>query len=100
MWYTICMNTTIRIPITKSLKKEAEKASRFYGFSSLVEALKALIEKLSKRELALSKKEDHIIHLSAKNEKRYAKMTEDFKKGKSIHYAESIDDFIEQLKSA
>jgi hypothetical protein len=37
--------------------------------------------------------------LSAKAEKRYLKMEQDFKAGKNIYHADSVDDFLRQLNA-
>ncbi|MBI4079489.1 MAG: hypothetical protein HY429_04315 [Candidatus Levybacteria bacterium] len=91
------MDTTIEIPLSKSLKKQAETASRWYGFSSLTEALEALIQKLSRHEISLEKGKE--VRLSKRAIKRYDAMTKDFEQGKNVYHAKDIDDFIKQLSS-
>lgn len=93
-------NVTIRIPVSKTLKSEAEAASRSYGFTSLKDALTTLLAKFAKREIALEKPEEKVIHLSKRAIKQYDKIARDMEAGKNVYYAKDIDDFIEQLKRA
>ena len=90
----------LRIPVSKTVKKEAEVASRLYGFSSLQEAVKKMIEKLSKREMAIGTGEKQVEYLSKRAEKRYLKDIEAIKADRNVYHADSIEDFIEQLKHA
>ncbi len=42
-------------------------------------------------------KEPEAVQLSPKAIKRYNKITEDFKKGKNVYTAKSVDDLMDQL---
>lgn len=88
--------TILRVPLSKTLKKSAQEAASEYGFSSLQDLLRVVLTKLSRRELVVSIKEP-LIHLSKKNEERYLKMMEDFKKGRNVYHAKSAEDLIKQL---
>lgn len=89
---------TLRIPVSKSLKKSAEAVAGSYGFS-LSEAIKVLIQKLAKREVALPQTHEEVVHLSKRAEKRYAKIIADIEAGRNVYKAESTEEFIRQLKS-
>lgn len=89
--------TTLQIPISKSLKADATAVAKDYGFSSLQEVTRILLTKLARRELGVNIEQFHAIKLSAKNEKRYAKMEEDFKKGRNIYKADTLEDFFKEL---
>ncbi|KKT72780.1 MAG: hypothetical protein UW69_C0081G0001 [Microgenomates group bacterium GW2011_GWA2_44_7] len=91
------MDTTIlQVPLSKTLKKSAQEAANEYGFSSLQDLLRVVLTKLSRRELVVSI-EEPLIHLSKKNEERYLKMTEDFKKNRRVYHANSAKGLIQQL---
>lgn len=92
--------TVLQIPLSKELKLGAEQAALDYGFSSLQEILRVFMKKLALGTVNLSFKEERVVHLSKKNEKRYLKMDEDFEKGKNTYYAKDFDDFIRQLDAS
>lgn len=89
-------STIIQIPVTKSLRNEALKAAQEDGFSSLQDLLRLVLVKISRRELSVGITEP-AVKLSAKNEKRYIKMTEDFHKGKNFKSFDSIDALMKDL---
>ncbi|MEK7497642.1 MAG: hypothetical protein AAB656_01855 [Patescibacteria group bacterium] len=89
--------TTLQIPISKDLKASATAVAKDFGFSSLQEVTRVLLTKLAKRELNVSVEQFPAVMLSAKAEKRYAKMDEDFKKGKNWSTAKDVDDLMRQL---
>ncbi|OGG19256.1 hypothetical protein A2721_00280 [Candidatus Gottesmanbacteria bacterium RIFCSPHIGHO2_01_FULL_47_48] len=89
--------TVIQIPIAKSLRDSALEAAHEAGFSSLQDLLRLLISKVSRREISISVTEWPAVKLSKKNERRYLKMTEDFKAGKNWYQAKDIDDLMRQL---
>lgn len=91
--------TTLQVPLTKQLKASATSVAEEYGFSSLQEVVRVLLTKLSKRELAVSIEQFPAVKLSAKNEKRYAKMDEDFKAGKNVYTANSLEEFFDKIAS-
>ncbi len=90
--------TTLQVPLSKQLKASATDIAKEYGFSSLQEVVRVLLTKLSKRELNVSVEQFPAVKLSAKNEKRYAKMDEDFKNGKNVYSANSVDEFLNELR--
>jgi len=90
--------TTLQIPISKNLKASATAVAKDFGFSSLQEVTRVLLTKLAKRELNVSVEQFPAVMLSAKAEKRYAKMDEDFKTGKNVYTAKSVDEFLEKLR--
>jgi len=89
--------TVLQIPLPKELKESAEKAAADYGFSSLQELLRVFMKKLATKKINLSFEEEDTVQLSKKNEKRYLKALDDFKKGKNVYTAKNVDDFFEQL---
>jgi antitoxin component of RelBE/YafQ-DinJ toxin-antitoxin module len=95
------MNTDrviLQIPLTRSLKKAAENAAQAEGFSSLQESIRLYLHKLVDGTLGFVIKEKaKPIQLSSRAEKRYAKMDKDFREGKNIYVAKSVDEFFKQL---
>lgn len=88
----------IQTPVTSELRREAEKAAREQGYSSLQDAIRMYLRKLAKREIKVQLQEQFPpVQLSPKAIKRYDKMTEDFKKGRNIFIAENVDDLMDQL---
>ncbi len=92
--------TVLQIPLSKELKISAEQAALEYGFSSLQEILRVIMKKLSQKTLDITFREERVVRLSKKNEKRYLKAMEDFKKDRNIYHAKDIDDFLKQLDQA
>ena len=92
--------TVLQIPLPKELKLSAEQAALDFGFSSLQEILRVFMKKLATRSVDISFKEEGVVKLSKKNEKRYLKSMEDFKKDHNIYHAKDIDDFLKQLDQA
>ena len=90
--------TTLQIPLSKKLKANATTVAGEYGFSSLQEIVRVLLTKLSKRELGVSVEQFPSVKLSAKNEKRYAKMDDDLKKGENWHTANSVEELMKELQ--
>lgn len=88
---------TIQIPVSKDLKISAEAAALEYGFSSLQEILRVIMKKLSLRSISLNFQEESIVRLSKKNERRYMRMSEDFKKGRNVYKASSVPELMKQL---
>lgn len=85
--------------MTRELKESAESVALDYGFSSLQETIRLILNKLAKRELTVSVREEKVVRLSAKNEKRYLKLVEDIKKGRNIVYTKNSTDFLKKLRS-
>lgn len=90
--------TTLQIPLSKQLKASATSVAQEHGFSSLQEVVRVFLTKYSKRELSVNVEQFPAVKLSAKNEKRYAKMEEDFKKGKNVYIAKDVDDLMRKLR--
>lgn len=90
--------TVLQIPIAPLLRQQAEAASLDLGFSSLQDAVRLLLHKLARRELAVAV-QDESIRLSKKARERYAKMDQDFHSGKNIYHAKDADDVWRQLHS-
>ncbi len=82
----------------KTLRDQAEKVASSQGFSSLQEAIRVFLRKLSRRELAfrISEPEER---LSPAAERRYAKIIEDIKKGRNVTKTKSLDELFTSLNS-
>lgn len=94
------MKTVLQVPLSISLRKEAEKQALAQGFSSLQEAVRVFLKKLAQGAMGVVFKEEEVVQLSAKNARRYDKMVEDIKSGKEkVYKAESVEDLMRQLNS-
>ncbi len=91
--------TTLQAPLSKSLKTNATIVAREIGFSSLQDFVRLVLTKLVHHELIVEVVPAEYIKLSPAAKKRYAKMTEDFKKGRNIYQAKDVDDLLRQLNS-
>lgn len=92
------MNKTIlQVPVSTTLRKDAERQALEQGFSSLQEAVRVFLKKLAQGTLGISFEEEEIVRLSPRAIRRYNKISEDFKKGENIHTAKSVDDLMKQL---
>ncbi len=93
--------TTLQIPISKELKSSATAVAKEFGFSSLQEIVRVILNKLARKELTLeiTPTPAEYIKLSPAAKKRYAKMTEDFKKSRNIFQAKDVDDLLKQLNA-
>jgi len=89
-------NTVLQIPMTMELREKSEKAAVEAGFSSLQEVVRIFLKKFSHKELTVSFDMPKI-KLSAKNEKRYMKMIEDYKNNKDIVRTSTTKDFFDKL---
>ncbi len=87
----------LQIPIDKRLKDEAEQEARAQGFSSLQEVLRVFLSKFASNKIEVTIQES--VRLSEKSEKRYLAETQDFKKGKNIHSAKTVDELMLQLNA-
>lgn len=93
------MNTQrviVQVPMQAELKKSAEVQARAEGFSSLQEAIRVFLHKLSNRELKLTMSEP-VERLSPKVEARYLRMLREIKKGKGITQTRTIDELMAHL---
>ncbi len=92
------MNRTIlQVPLDKQLKSNAEKAASSQGFSSLQEIVRVFLTQLSLNKVMVTLQET--VSLSAENDKRYTKMTNDFESGKNIHSANTVNDLVSKLNA-
>jgi len=92
------MNKTIlQVPISTDLRKDAEKQALEQGFSSLQEAVRVFLKKLGQGVIGITLRDEEDEQLSPRAIKRYKKISEDFKKGKNVHAAKSVDDLMRQL---
>lgn len=87
--------TVLQIPLSLTLRKEAERGALEQGFSSLQDAVRLFLSKLAKGALNVTFEET--MQLSPRAIKRYNKISQDFKKGKNIYTAKDIDDLMRQL---
>lgn len=92
-------NIVLQVPMSKSLRDKAEKASKDMGFSSLQEVTRILLKKLSEKKLTVNVYDTDEIQLSPKAIKKYDKMYDDMKAGKNVFEAKSVEDFLAQLKA-
>jgi len=77
------MNKTIlQVPVSATVRKDAEKQALEQGFSSLQEAVRVFLKKLAQGTLGISFEQEDVVQLSPKNARRYDKMVEDIKSGK------------------
>ena len=75
----------LQVPMSRDLKESAQNASSDLGFSSLQEAIRVLLTKLSKKELSLKVEEvEEITHLSPAAERKFKKAVADIKAGRNI----------------
>ncbi len=92
-------SVTLQVPMDKSLRNSAAQVAQEYGFSSLQEVIRVLLSKLAKRQLSVSVEQFPTVKLSAKNEKRYIKMEQDFRADRNVYHAKDVDDFLRQLNA-
>ena len=88
----------MQVPMEKSLKTSSEVVARDMGFSSLQEAIRVFLHKLSNRELTISLKEP-LERLSPKAERRYVKMLKEIKEGKGITKTNNVDELMAILNA-
>lgn len=89
-------HTVLQIPMSRELREKSEKAAVEAGFSSLQEAVRIFLKKFSCKELTVSFDMPKV-KLSAKNEKRYIKMVEDYENNKNIVRTLTTEDFFDKL---
>lgn len=72
----------VQVPMSKILKEKALVAAELQGFSSLQEAIRVMLSKFARRELAvqIGYPEEQ---LTPKAERRYAKIIRDIDSGKT-----------------
>ncbi len=86
----------LQVPVSKSLRLEAEKVALAQGFSSLQEIVRVFMAKLAAKTIDVSF--SSAVPLSAKAEKRYGKMDQDFRKGKNVYLANNPDKLLKMLR--
>jgi antitoxin component of RelBE/YafQ-DinJ toxin-antitoxin module len=91
-------NTILQIPMPLELREKSEKVANDLGFSSLQEAIRVFLKKFSQKEIVVSFDIPQV-KLSAKNEKRYLKIVEDYKNNKNIVRTNTTKDFFDKLNS-
>lgn len=91
------MRTVLQVPLNVDLRKEAEKQALEQGFSSLQEAVRVFLKKLSRGAIGITFNDEESLELSARAIKRYNKISEDFRKGKNVYAAKNVDDLMLQL---
>lgn len=90
----------VQIPMSKELKDKAEMVSSDLGFSSIQEAIRVLLTKLSKREFRLRVEEvEEITDLSPVAERKFKKAVEDIKAGRNIYKPKNKKEFFALLRS-
>lgn len=87
----------LQIPVETNLRAQAAKAAAEMGFSSLQEPVRVFLKQLADRSVKV--KFEPVVKLSAKNERRYAKMTEDFKRGRRVKTFDTVKDLMRDLAS-
>ena len=98
------MRTNLQIPIDSGLRDSASEVARYYGFSSLQDAVRIFLTQLSQKRIGVgfvSQNKDEL--LTPEQEKKltttYKQAVRDMKAGKSYD-AVDADDLISQLNSS
>lgn len=89
---------TLQVPISKDIKIAAQEKAEAMGFSSLQEAVRLFLNKLSIGALDFGFEEKEV-QLSKKAIKRYNKIIDEIETGKGVYKVKSINDLFDQLKS-
>jgi antitoxin component of RelBE/YafQ-DinJ toxin-antitoxin module len=71
----------MQVPLPKTLKIASEAITKELGFSSLQEAIRVFLTKLSRREITIAMEESDE-RLSPRAARRYAKMISEIREGK------------------
>ena len=85
----------LQIPISQTLRKNAEDAASDFGFSSLQEFIRVIMTKLAEGKLDFTFSERKA--LSAKADTRYTKMDADFRNRKNIYKVSNVKSLIKDL---
>lgn len=92
--------TVLQVPMTIDLKEQAELVSFDYGFSSLQEVVRFMLNKLARRELSITVSEvEKIESLSPASQKRYSQALSDIKKGKNTYKPKNSSEFLKMLRT-
>lgn len=90
---------TVQVPMSKELKEKAELASADMGFSSLQEAIRIFVTKLSNKELQLKLEDAEEVTLSKSAKRRYEKIATEIEKSVNVTKTENIDELFQLLES-
>ena len=92
------MNTvTLQVPMDKKTRDAAASVASDYGFSSLQELTRVLLNKVAKKHIVVNV-EDTAVQLSPKNALRYDKMVEEIESGKVKPFtANSVEELMKHL---
>lgn len=94
--------TVLQIPMSPTLRRDAEKAALKQGFSSLQDFLRVVMNRLALGKLStvIEDEENKAVRLSPRAARRYDKMYEDIKSGKEkVYTAKSVEDLMAHLMS-
>lgn len=89
--------TILQVPVNKQIKDDAEQAALGQGFSSLQEAVRIFLRKLSEDKISFTLEET--VELSREAIKRYNKITRDVEAGRNVHEAKNVTDLVKQLSA-
>lgn len=90
--------TVLQIPMSPTLRKDAEKAALKQGFSSLQDFLRVVMKRLAIGKLSTVIEDEEAVQLSPRAAKRYDKIIDDIKSGKEkVYTAENVEDLMRQL---
>lgn len=92
------MDTTIiQVPVSKTLRERALATAISSGFSSIQEVIRVFLSQFATKEIGITFA-PKAIKLSAKNDRRYAKMIEEIKFGKVKPFvARSVNELMDHL---
>lgn len=93
------MDTTIlQVPLPKNLKADAVSVAKENGFSSLQEVVRFFLTKFARKEIGVTFERFPAVKLSAKNDRRYAKMVDDVLSGRvKTKSFDNVDDLMKDL---
>jgi len=86
----------LQIPITRSLKSQAEAVAEDYGFSSLQEAVRVFLAQLTARRVGIGFSEGDVI-LSPRAKSRYEGMLRDLRESRNFTKVSSVDELLKSL---
>lgn len=90
-------NTVLQVPLSVDLREKSEKAAVDMGFSSLQEAVRLFLKKLSLNQMVVTFAMPEI-KLSAKNDRRYDKMIKKYEEDPSKYRSfTNVDDMMKYL---
>ncbi|MBI2009936.1 MAG: hypothetical protein HYS86_02030 [Candidatus Chisholmbacteria bacterium] len=88
----------LQVPVETNLREQAARAAADMGFSSLQESVRVFLKQLAERSVRV--KFEPSVRLSAKNDRRYAKMIAEVKSGKvKTKSFDNVDSLLEYLNS-